>query len=100
VSEVDTISKQTFDKNLANIAPCGDRESAFEPTDNVIHSVKLHPTQGFIWEREEIDAASSEDGVIPPTGWNIYDDYYDRVHCMGQDYGLHGREQTKYGFRS
>jgi hypothetical protein len=77
MSEVDTISKQTFDKNLANISPCYDRESAFEPSDNVIHSVKLHPTQGFIWEREEIDAASSEDGVIPPTGWNIYEDYYD-----------------------
>jgi hypothetical protein len=64
VSEVD----QTFDKNLANIVPCYDRESAFEPTDNVIHSVKLHPTQGFIWEREEIDDASFEDGVIPPPG--------------------------------
>jgi hypothetical protein len=77
VSEVDNITMQTFDKNLANIAPCGDRESAFEPTDNVIHFVKLHPTQGFIWEREEIDAASSEDGVIPTIGWNIYEDYYD-----------------------
>jgi hypothetical protein len=76
VSEVDNITMQTFDKNLANIAPCGDRESAFEPTDNVIHFVKLHPTQGFIWERDEIDAASSEDGVIPPSGWNIHKDYY------------------------
>jgi hypothetical protein len=75
--EVDTISKQTFDKNLANIAPCGDRECAFDPTDNVIHSVKLHPTQGFIWEREEIDVASSKDRIIPPSGWNIYEDYYD-----------------------
>jgi hypothetical protein len=77
MSEVDTINQQTFDKNLANIAPCYDRENAFTPSDNVIHSVKLHPTQGFIWEREEIDAASSEDGVIRPSGWNIYEDYYD-----------------------
>ncbi|KAK2450394.1 hypothetical protein QL285_009513 [Trifolium repens] len=61
----------------ANIAPCYDRENAFKPSDNVIHSVKLHSTQGFIWEREEIYAASSEDGVIPPSGWNIYEDYYD-----------------------
>jgi hypothetical protein len=43
----------------------------------VIHSVKLHPTQGFIWEREEIDVVSSEDGVIPPSGWNVYEDYDD-----------------------
>jgi hypothetical protein len=76
MSEVDNVTPQTFDKNLANIAPCGDKDSAFEPSDNVIHSVKLHPTQGFIWEREEIDPASSEDGVIPPTRWNIYEDYY------------------------
>ncbi|KAK2422828.1 hypothetical protein QL285_033329 [Trifolium repens] len=68
MSEVDTINQQTFDKNLANIAPCYDRENAFTPSDNVIHSVKLHPTQGFIWEREEIDAVSSEDGVAPPSG--------------------------------
>jgi hypothetical protein len=33
----------------------------------VIHYVKLHPTQGFIWEKEEIDAVSSEDGVITTT---------------------------------
>eukprot|EP00256_Glycine_max_P062132 XP_014631525.1 uncharacterized protein LOC106798860 [Glycine max] len=72
--EVDNVTPQTFDKNLANIAPCGDKETAFEPSDNVIHSVKLHPTHGFIWEREEIDVVSSEDGVIPPTGWNIYED--------------------------
>ncbi|KAK2436375.1 hypothetical protein QL285_021373 [Trifolium repens] len=67
MSEVDTINQQTFDKNLANIAPCYDRENAFTPSDNVIHSVKLHPTQGFIWEREEIDVASSEDEVAPPS---------------------------------
>ena len=73
-SEVDNVTPQTFDKNLANIAPCGDKETVFEPSDNVIHSVKLHPTHGFIWEREEIDVVPSEDGVIPPTGWNIYED--------------------------
>ncbi|WJX46260.1 hypothetical protein P8452_33079 [Trifolium repens] len=77
MSEVDTINQQTFDKNLANIAPCYDRENAFTPSDNVIHSVKLHPTHGFIWEREEIYAVSSEDGVIPPSGWNVYEDYDD-----------------------
>ncbi|WJX34091.1 hypothetical protein P8452_22239 [Trifolium repens] len=77
MSEVDTINQQTFDKNLANIVPCYDRENAFTPSDNVIHSVKLHPTQGFIWEIEEIDVVSSEDGVIPPSGWNVYEDYDD-----------------------
>jgi hypothetical protein len=77
MSEIDTISQQNFDKNLANIAPSYDRESAFEPSDNVIHSVKLHPTHGFIWEGEEIDVASLEDGVIPPSGWNTYEEYND-----------------------
>eukprot|EP00256_Glycine_max_P066604 XP_025981199.1 uncharacterized protein LOC100802634 [Glycine max] len=73
-SEVDNVTTQTFDKKLANIAPCGDKEAVVESSDNVIHSVKLHPTYGFIWEREEIDVVPSEDGVIPPTGWNMYED--------------------------
>jgi hypothetical protein len=40
MSEVDTITKQTFDKNLAMIAPCGDQNAAFkvsEGTSNDVH---------------------------------------------------------------
>ncbi|MCI67906.1 hypothetical protein A2U01_0089165, partial [Trifolium medium] len=43
-------------------------------SDNVYHSVKLHPTHEFCWEREEIDGESSEYGAFPPSGWD--DDYY------------------------
>jgi hypothetical protein len=72
LSEQYQITKQTFDKNLATIAPCGDKDAAFDKvvSENVYHSVKLHPTHGFCWRREEIDQNSSEDGVIPPSGWD------------------------------
>ncbi|MCI92500.1 hypothetical protein A2U01_0113796, partial [Trifolium medium] len=60
----------------ASIAPCGERDAAFDKavSENVYHSVKLHHTHGFCWEREEIDKVSSEDGVAPPTGWDSW--YY------------------------
>jgi hypothetical protein len=41
MSEVDTINQQTFDKNLANIAPCYDRENAFTHSDNVSNDFEL-----------------------------------------------------------
>jgi hypothetical protein len=81
MSEVDTVTKQTFDKNLAMIAPCGDQNAAFkvsEGTSNdVHHSVKLHPTHGFCWERDDISEPSAMDRVPPPTGWADPNVYYD-----------------------
>ncbi|MCI70123.1 hypothetical protein A2U01_0091386 [Trifolium medium] len=58
------------------ISPCGDKDVAFDKvvSDNVYHYVKLHPTHGFCWKREEIDGDPSEYGAIPPSGWD--DDYY------------------------
>ncbi|MCI27689.1 hypothetical protein A2U01_0048889 [Trifolium medium] len=58
------------------ISPCGDKDAAFDKavSDNVYHSVKLHPTHGFCWGREEVDKEPPEDGVIPPSGWD--DDYH------------------------
>ncbi|MCI39059.1 hypothetical protein A2U01_0060288, partial [Trifolium medium] len=39
LSKVDQITKHTFDKNLASIAPCGDQNAAFEnaASENVYH---------------------------------------------------------------
>jgi hypothetical protein len=81
MSEVDTDTKQTFDKNLAMIAPCGDQNAAFEViegTSNAVHhSVKLHPTHGFCWEREDVSEPSARDEIPLPTGWSDPDVYYD-----------------------
>jgi hypothetical protein len=81
MSEVDNITKQTFDKNLAMIAPCGDQNSTFEESEVISsvvhHSVKLHPTYGFCWEREDVSEPSSVDGVPPPTGWDNQEGYSD-----------------------
>jgi hypothetical protein len=62
---------------LANIPPCTEQDFAFTPATNVYHSVKLDPTHGFIWEREEIDDGPyEEDGKIYPTGWDIDENDY------------------------
>jgi len=54
LAEVNQITRKTFDNNLANIAPCS---SAKIDDDNQVDpsSVKLHPTHGFMWERETFD---------------------------------------------
>ncbi|PNX81972.1 hypothetical protein L195_g037997, partial [Trifolium pratense] len=42
-------------RNLASIALCGEKNAAYEdPLSDceVYHSVKLHPTHGFMWKRE------------------------------------------------
>ncbi|MCI56350.1 hypothetical protein A2U01_0077601, partial [Trifolium medium] len=50
---------------------------AYAPADNVYHSVKLDPTHGFIWEREEIDDGPYVDeGKFRPTGWD-FEEYHD-----------------------
>ncbi|KEH26723.1 hypothetical protein MTR_6g472150 [Medicago truncatula] len=48
------ITRKTFDKNLANIAPCS--SAKYDDTNQAdASSVRLHPTHGFIWERETLD---------------------------------------------
>jgi hypothetical protein len=67
------VTLQNFDKNLANIAPCGEQDTAFNPNmvspDSVYHSVKLHPTHGFCWEREPVDGPYVRDVYPPASGW-------------------------------
>ncbi|CAJ2642248.1 unnamed protein product [Trifolium pratense] len=81
VSETGTVTLQNFDKNLASIAPCGEQDAAFDPNEvvskNVYHSVKLHPTHGFCWEREDIEKPLSEDAYPPVSGWVNYNEHDD-----------------------
>jgi len=51
-AEVDNITKKTFDKQLAKIAPCVVSELGYENHDNILWSMKLHPKDGFIWKKE------------------------------------------------
>ncbi|CAJ2646962.1 unnamed protein product [Trifolium pratense] len=76
-AETHHITKHSFDKKLANISPCTEQGYAYAPADNVYHSVKLDPTHGFIWEREEIDDGPYvEEGKFRPTGWD-FEEYHD-----------------------
>jgi hypothetical protein len=77
-TDVYHVSRHAFEKNLENISPCIEQGSAYAHASNIYHSVKLDPTHGFIWEREEIDEGPiEEEGKIYQTGWNIDEHYYD-----------------------
>lgn len=52
MEEVNHVSRRTFDNNLANIMSCPLKDQGFRPQDNMFHLVILHPTHGFMWERE------------------------------------------------
>ena len=48
LAEVNQITRKTFDKNLANIAPCSSVKS--DDTNQAdASSIRLHPTHDFIW---------------------------------------------------
>ncbi|WJX26814.1 hypothetical protein P8452_15690 [Trifolium repens] len=74
VTDTNNVTLQTFDKNLAQIAPCGDQNEAFNNevagVDEIIHSVKLHPTHGFCWEREHIATPMNYSAFPSATGWD------------------------------
>lgn len=60
LAEVDTITKKTFDKQLAKIAPCSASELGYEDQDNFLWPMKLHPEDGFTWKKE----VTNEGGVL------------------------------------
>ena len=76
-TEVHHLTKHSFDKKLATISPCTERDFAHRSAGNVHHAIKLDPTHGFLWERED---GNSEDGEYEghncPTGWDIKENYY------------------------
>jgi len=55
LAEVNQITRKTFDKSLAKIAPCSSAESVRIDQADASY-VRLHPTHGFIWKRETPDA--------------------------------------------
>jgi hypothetical protein len=74
VTDTNNVTLQTFDKNLAQIAPCGDQNEAFNNevagVDEILHSVKLHPTHGFCWEREHTATPMNYSAFPSATGWD------------------------------
>ena len=55
IAEVNNITKKNFNKQLENIAPCTSSDLGHENQENMFCSMKLHPTHGFIWEREIVE---------------------------------------------
>jgi len=54
LAEVNQIMRKTFEKNLANTAPCSSTKLN-DANQADASSMKLHPTHGFMWEREMFD---------------------------------------------
>jgi len=74
-AEVNQITRKTFDNNLANIAPCS---SAKIDDDNQADasSMKLHPTHGFMWERETFDTELDIEDMNSLTLGNDEEDHH------------------------
>jgi len=72
LAEVNHVSKKTFDKNLANIAPCAPAESEYIDVKRDFCSIKLDPTHGLRWEKDLPIGV-----MVPPSGWEENDDFYD-----------------------
>ena len=79
--DANTVTLKSFDKHLASIAPCGEQDAAFDhehvDPDSVYHSVRLHPTHGFCWEREHIENPLNESDFPEPSGWGDFNGYDD-----------------------
>jgi len=73
LAEVNQITRKTFDKNLENIAPCLSAKSDDQADAS---SVKLHPTHGFMWERETFDTKSDMRDMDSLTLGNDEDDHH------------------------
>ena len=54
--EVNIITKENFDKQLANIPPCISLGPTYEVQDDEMFSMQLIPKYGFQWHREIVDA--------------------------------------------
>jgi hypothetical protein len=75
LAEVNQITWKTFDKNLANIVPCS--SAKFDNANQAnASSVKLHPTHGFMWERETFDTEPDMKDMSSLTLGNDEDDHH------------------------
>jgi len=91
LSEVNQVTRKTFENFFSNIAPCSVEKSSC--TDQTyVSSVRLHTTHGFMWEMEIPNTESIMKDLIPPTGWNVEDNCNVRARCLEQDSGLSGRK--------
>lgn len=75
IEELNHVDKRNFDKNLATLTPCKPSGFAYMPLEEAFYSLKLHPTHGFMWDKE-ITGERSYD-TIQPTGWG--DEFDDDV---------------------
>jgi len=56
LAKVNTITKENFDKHLANIPPCISLGPTYEIQDDEMFSMQLIPKYVFQWHREIVDA--------------------------------------------
>lgn len=78
--------KKSFDRHLANIAPCGD-ELRSHTSVNIGYVLNLDPDCGFIWDAEE---EMEPEMVIPPTRWPAINGDDCLVRKFGSNFCLFG----------
>jgi len=97
MAEVNTITKENFDKQLANIPPCISLGPTYEVQNDEMFSMQLIPKYGFQWHREIVDAnyvvvdreehSSGEDNVLR-TRASTYKTVTDNPSHNGPMYGV------------
>ena len=50
--DINYANQSNFDRNIANIGPCTSVDVSYSPTNNALHFLTLHPTHGFLWDKE------------------------------------------------
>jgi len=75
LAEVNQIIRKTFDKSLANIAPCSSAK-ALGTNQADASFVRLHPTHGFMWERETLEPKPNMEDLNSLALGNDEDDHH------------------------
>jgi len=75
LTEVNQITRKTFDKSLENIAPCSSAKSVGTNQADA-SSVRLHPTHSFMWETENLDTEPNVEDLRSLALGNDEDDHH------------------------
>jgi len=75
LAEVNQITRKTFNKSLENIAPCSSAKFVGTNQEDA-SSIRLHPTHGFMWERDTLDIEPNVEYISSLALGNDEDDHH------------------------
>jgi hypothetical protein len=82
---VNQITRKTFDKSLAKIAPCSSTKVVGTNQADA-SSIRLHPTHGFMWEKETLDTEPNMEELNSLALGNDEGDHHIEAKCLDQNH--------------